>query len=178
MLLLKCKNRNKNKIIKLVHTIEPSGWMISNGDKNYNRNEWGPIRSVIKRVIYGIGRTINGSPIFWSRGWLQTIGRHKIKNQKKKLQNKLAIGSTERTINSAKSATATRACNPLSAPLLCPSTSMTRTLFVLEFPRCSPLLLAPSFLLCLYSLSLFHKRVMRFAECIEILLMSYYPWVT
>ena len=22
--------------------------MISNGDKNYNRNEWGPIRSVIK----------------------------------------------------------------------------------------------------------------------------------
>ena len=128
MLLLKCKNRNKNKIIKLVHTIEPSGWMISNGDKNYNRNEWGPIRSVIKRVIYGIGRTINGSPIFWSRGWLQTIGRHGIKNQKKKLQNKLAIGSTERTINSAKSATAMRAYNALSAPLLCSLTSMTRTL--------------------------------------------------
>ena len=50
------------------------------------------------------------------------------KIKKKKLQNKLAIGSTERTINSAKSATATRACNALSAPLLCSLTSMTRTL--------------------------------------------------
>ena len=149
--------------------------MISNGDKNYNRKRVGSY-SVCNQTSDLRNRTNDK----WESDFLITrmiTNNRTARNQKskKKLQNKLAIGSTERTINSAKSATATRACNALSAPLLCPSTSMTRTLFVLEFPRCSPLLLAPSFLLCLYSLFLFHKRVMRFAECIDILLMSYYP---
>ena len=38
--------------------------MINNGNKNDNRNEWGSIRSVIIRVINGIGRTMNGSLCF------------------------------------------------------------------------------------------------------------------
>ena len=102
--------------------------MISNGDKNYNRKRVGSY-SVCNQTSDLRNRTNDK----WESDFLITrmiTNNRTARNQKskKKLQNKLAIGSTERTINSAKSATAMRAYNALSAPLLCSLTSMTRTL--------------------------------------------------